>query len=374
MSTRHRRKKKVKVNTPVVVVLILLILAIITAVVLLINILSHRNNRPDSPPNSTTAGSTAATTEKTTEITTEATTAVYNIDILGKTVSSLDTSLDLNGINVANPNELMDKLASLPNLTHVEMCRCGLSNQQMEGFVAKFPNIKFVWEIDLKEHGSIRTDRTVFCTLNNGTTTYRLTDADAAVFKYCTDMRILDLGHNSITDYSFLQYMPELRVLIIADNLNPPDPNTYRITNISALASCKNLRYLEIFLNQITDISALSGLDNLVDLNICYNPISNIEPLMNKPKLERLYMKSTNITAADYNKLKAAYPNTQIVYVGEYGSTGDGWREDANGVKHVRYALMRELIEEIHGEITCDKNIPIDDKFLENHNFYEIFK
>ncbi|MBQ4224266.1 MAG: leucine-rich repeat domain-containing protein, partial [Prevotella sp.] len=36
--------------------------------------------------------------------------------------------------------------------------------------------------------------------------------------RYCTKLKGLDLGHNAITDISFIENMPHLRVLILADN------------------------------------------------------------------------------------------------------------------------------------------------------------
>lgn len=357
----------------------LLILLVALIIILVIVIKTTFNNSKETPTTEENTSETTTTKEVTTEEptteepTTEEPTTEWSVTISDVTITCNDTQAILNGRTIDDLQDLKDKLAMLPVLNYVEMCGCNVSNEQMEELIAEFPNIKFVWEVALKEHGKIRTDCLAFSTLNNGTTTYRLNNDDAKVFKYCTEMRILDIGHNAITDFSFLQYMPELRILIIADDLNPQDPAYYRITDISGLQYCKNLRYLELFLNQITDISALSGLENLIDLNICHNNISDIEPLMNMPKLERLYIKYNKISVADYNRLKERYPNTKIVYTGDFESSGDAWRTDANDVKHPRYALMREIIEECHGLTQCTLPDVPGQNILEKHNFYEVF-
>lgn len=40
----------------------------------------------------------------------------------------------------------------------------------------------------------------------------------------------------------------------------------------------------------MTDLSVLADLNEMVDLNISYNPVSDITPLLNYPKLERLFL------------------------------------------------------------------------------------
>lgn len=368
-------KRRKRNNNKKAAILITLAVIMAALIILLITLLSREpgskkednttvnSTTPDTPTESQTSEPPTETEEPTTE---------YEVTIADVVVKSTETSVNLSGKVFENIDALTDCLSKLPELTYVDLCDSNLTNEQMEVLISKFPAIKFVWKIEIKEHGMIRTDAVAFSTLNNGTTTYRLTSEDAKVFKYCTDMRILDLGHNAITDFSFLQYMPELRILIAVDDLNPEDDSHYRITDISAIRYCTKLSYLELFLNEITDISALTNLTNLIDVNICHNNISNIEPLMNLPKLERLYIKYNPISESDYNRLKERYPDTKIVYVGDFESTGDAWRSDANEVKHERYALMREIIEEVHGLAQCDK--PDDGKdILEKHNFYDVF-
>ncbi len=85
-----------------------------------------------------------------------------------------------------------------------------------------------------------------------------LTNDDIDCWKYCTDLKGLDIGHMNITDLSFLQYMPHMTYLIIAEN---------PITDIIA-ARAKDW-YLEIQTN-VTDLSPLLECTALKALNLSY--------------------------------------------------------------------------------------------------------
>lgn len=251
------------------------------------------------------------------------------------TVYPYDTrEIDISGTAVDDLDYLIERFSKLTALEKIDMCDCGLSNETMEELKKRFPEIKFVWKVTLGLW-TIRTDCVAFSTLKDGTITYRLTNDDVKVLKYCTDMVALDLGHNKVTDISFLQYMPKLRILILVDNRVEGYDDRY-ISDLSWLKYTPELRYLEFFVGSVSDISFMYDLPNLVDLNISYNPISEVEYLMKFPKLERLYIEHTLLTEEDYKLLQQTYPDAQIVYYGE-GSVDQGWRE------HERYFAMIDM-------------------------------
>lgn len=258
----------------------------------------------------------------------------WNIDIYGVSISSDDEKADISGIEITDMDDFKKRLSILDRLTYLDMCDCGLTNEQMEELINEFPLVKFVWKVTLGLW-TIRTDTVAFSTLKDGTITYRLTNDDCKVLKYCTDMVALDLGHNKVTDLSFLQYMPELKILILVDNWLTDTQSPY-LYDLSMLKYCPKLMYLEFFVGDVTDISVFDYLPNLVDLNISYNPISDVSHLLNFTKLERLYIEHTGLTEQDYQLLKETYPDAYIVYYGE-GSVDQGWRE------HERYFAMIDM-------------------------------
>ena len=193
------------------------------------------------------------------------------VELGGETFDSEVEEIDLNSKNVGDFDLFFESTALFNNLKKLELCDCGFSNEQMEKLRGAYPDTKFVWRVYLGKW-SLRTDAVVFSVLIMANDKYTpMTSDDIQVLKYCTDLQALDIGHQAVNDLSVIgDYLTELRVLILADN---------QITDLSPLSKLKHLHYLEIFVNQVTDLSPLADCRELVDLNISYNRVSDIEPL-----------------------------------------------------------------------------------------------
>lgn len=239
------------------------------------------------------------------------------------------TFINLNNRHVDDLTKLKANLLMFPNLEQVDMCDCGFTNEEMDAINKSLTNIKVVWMIHI-DKWKFRTDATAFSTFQGHNITYKMTSKDAEAFKYCTDMVALDLGHNHVTDVSFLQYMPDLKILILVDN-SP-------LSDISWLKYCPKLEYLEFFVDRVSDLSVFEYLPELKDVNIGYNPISDITYLKNLPNLERLWLESTRISREDIEILREIYPDAKIVVAGS-GSVDQGWRT------HKRYWAMRYMFK-----------------------------
>ncbi len=246
----------------------------------------------------------------------------------GKLFDTSSEFIDLNWTKINDFEALKTNLTLFPHLTKIEMCGTGLSNEQMEELTNLFPSTRFVWRVYMGQW-SVRTDAVAFSVLIRNYEHKRLTSKDIEVLKYCTDLQALDIGHQAVTDISVIgEYLTELRVLILADN---------RISDLSPLTKLPHLHYLEFFVNQVTDLSPLAECRELVDLNISYNyRIKDITPLLDLPLLERLWLERTSVSAKDVNLLRATYPNARIINVGE-GSVDQGWRT------HKRYYAMLNM-------------------------------
>ena len=242
-----------------------------------------------------------------------------------------DTSsefLDLNWTPIYDLEAFERSLKLFPRAAKIEMCGCYVSNEDMEALCEKYPDIKFVWRVYMGQW-SVRTDAVAFSVLIVNYEHKRLTSKDIEVLKYCPDLEALDLGHQALTDISCIpEYMPKLRVLILADNM---------ISDLSPLSKLKHLHYLEFFVNRVTDLSPLAECKELVDLNISYNyAISDITPLLDLPLLERLWLEHVSVSNADVQLLRETYPEARIVNVGK-GSIDQGWRG------HERYWAMIDM-------------------------------
>jgi hypothetical protein len=256
----------------------------------------------------------------------------WDFTMFGINVKTTDETVDMKEHKVTDLTLLRKNLGYLKNLKKIDMCRCGLSNTQMEALTKEFPNTKFVWIVRMA-YWYLKTDETGFSTkqYRKGADpdAYRLHSGDIEVLKYCTDLEALDLGHNMITDISVIGTLTKLKVLIIADN---------QITDIKPLANLKDLYYLEVFSNFVKDLSPLKGLNNLLDLNFSGTRVSNIDVLLTLPKLERVLFCETYVTGASIKKLKKAHPNCQFDYTGK-DYVGFGWRN------HDRYDQVLKALK-----------------------------
>ena len=221
-------------------------------------------------------------------------------------------------------------LAQFPNLKRVDMFGTLTSLEHADRLTEAFPGVRFGWTLVFaKGAHTVRTDQEAFSTLHGWCDMHRSEDFE--VFKYCPDMKALDLGHNHLTDLSFLLYMPHLRVLILAGNAHIG-------SHAEILPELKELEYLELFGCSIKDLSFLPRMTSLIDLNVSSNKAPDWAPLKEMTWLKRLWVSNlwgVRMPKADQEALQAALPDTTIVFKGD--PTTGGWRE------HPHYDAIIEM-------------------------------
>lgn len=239
--------------------------------------------------------------------------------------NTADEMLVLSGIRMSDEGAAVRELLPyMTNCTQLEMEDCRVSNESMADIRDSFPDIKVVWRINFSCY-SVRTDETrILASIKGQCMTY----ADVEPLKYCTDVKYLDLGHNCIEDISFVEYMPELEVCILAINY---------WSDASPLAKCEKLEYLEIFNTQCTDLTPLAGLKNLKHLNVVWlKNLTDITPLYELTGLERLWIGDVNqVPQEQLEEIVERLPNT-VVNITTSNPTSEGWRKDP------RYDLLTE--------------------------------
>jgi len=266
----------------------------------------------------------------------------YTFSLYGQTLDFKAESLDFNHIEMSDGGAAVRQvLPYMKKCTYLDMDSCGVSNEDMEAIRNDFPNIKVIWRIWFGENYSVRTDveRIYASKPSVGGPLY---DHSVEVFKYCTDVKYLDIGHNvDVGDLSFASYMPNLEVLIISMT---------NITDLSPLSSCSKLEYLEFTSTHVSDLSPLSGLTSLHHLNIAScESLSDISPLYSLTELERLWIGCiTPVPAEQVQEMQAAVPNCEINTVAY--DPHDKWRYtayDPNIPKYYwvpRYELLRNQL------------------------------
>ena len=127
--------------------------------------------------------------------------------------------------------------------------------------------------------------------------------------------------------------MPELETLIIAMTA---------IKDISALANCPKLNYLEFQTSCACDLRPLSGLTELKDLNICYDfALRDIRPLYGLD-LDRLWIGClTPIPSEQIAEYQSLHPNCKINTT-TIDPTEEEWRICNDGLAAERYRKLSE--------------------------------
>ena len=249
----------------------------------------------------------------------------WQLNVCGVTVDVAAEEIDLSNIPMENTEELESCLKYMPNLTKVDMCYCGISNEEMEALNNRHENILFVWMVEIKGM-EFRTDVTEMMPVKHDLWVNNL---DCYNLRYFTELIALDLGHMFIDNCDFVAYMPHLKYLILADT---------DVSDLTPLTGLEELIFLEIFMCPIQDYSPLTTLTALEDLNICYT-YGDPDIIAQMTWLDRLWwgqVQSSRISNAQRQALREALPDTEIEYE-PHSSTGAGWRMGQN------YYDMRDI-------------------------------
>ena len=267
---------------------------------------------------------------------------LWKLDLCGVEVGPDTDKLNYNDQPIDSLEPFYRTLPLLTELTSLEMCGCGVGNEDMDALRTAFPQAGIVWSITSK-YWTIRTDTDHFATWRvvrtdeNGKILEAYSIAydrpgcvneDVDWLQYCHDIIALDVGHNKLTNIEFVRNMHKLKYLITSGN---------DITDISPVADCHELVYFELFADPVKDLSPLSGLTKLLDINICSCPVSDLSPLYGLKQLERLWLTPYAFTYAREaeQQFREQVPGCNFHYVISHDMTGDGWR------KHPRYTEYR---------------------------------
>jgi len=263
---------------------------------------------------------------------------VWTVKLGNATISSEDTVMDLDTPKGESKlSAIAAALDALPNIEKVIMNKYRPSRDGMANYLLKkYPDVEFSWTLDWLicsgRRVRLRSDATAFST-GKGRQDPRYTSKQIWEYlQYFPELVAIDVGHNNVSDLTFLTNFPGLKRLICVDSKKP-------ITDLSPLKELYELEYIELFMQDITDISALANHTKLLDLNLCHNDVTDLSPLYTCTSLERLHISyNPRLTAEEVAKLQEKLPNC-VIETETYQSTGAGWRE------HDRYFTLIESFE-----------------------------
>lgn len=243
----------------------------------------------------------------------------FDFTLFGREFSTTGREMDLDHVPMSDGGAAVrEAISCMPELEYLDMDSCGVSDEEMAAIRDDFPDVNVVWRVWFGTGYSVRTDveKILASQPSKGGV---LTPDNTQSLQYCTKVKYLDLGHNPLlTDISFVSYMPELEVLIVAmDNWSDASP----------LASCPKLEYLELQTSQLSDLSPISALTELEHLNICYLfNLTDISPLYELPKIKRLWIGCLSPVPAEQIEIMQTKHPDCVINTTTYNPTDGGWR------------------------------------------------
>jgi len=232
--------------------------------------------------------------------------------------------LDLSESKLTDLSELETALDWFPNVKTVFLGQCSIDNETLAAFrEEKRQEYKVVWTVQLGKELTARTDDTTFMPVREHV--YYFNDEEAYNLRYCEEMVCIDIGHMSIHNIDFVEFMPNLTYLILAHTqLNYIDP----------ISNCKNLKFLELDWSPVRDLSPLVGCTALEDLNLG-NTFASFEPIKQMTWLKNLWV--IDCSGGTAYKMSQALPETRVQGSGS-ATVDSGWRDLPN------YYAMRDVL------------------------------
>lgn len=246
----------------------------------------------------------------------------YCFEFYGQTISTTDETVEYKGKYMGDQAEpaIREVLDILPRCTYFLLDGCNISNDVMAKLRDDYPSIKIVWRVSYANKSTLTDTKVVRCV-------EKLSTRNAGNLFYCTDVEYMDFGHcSALTDVSFVQNMPNLKVCILGDSA---------VCDLTPFSSCKNLEYLELVnCNRVKDLTPLSECVSLKGLNLSYVfSVDDLSPLFGLQNLERLFMGRHGFTPEMIEAAREALPNCwvtdhaePVAWIGFNYSVG--WRLD----------------------------------------------
>lgn len=216
---------------------------------------------------------------------------------------------DLSGMPITDLDALEGALPYYPKLQKVDLSDCGLENEELDALNQRHEDVRIVWTVYAGKV-RVRTDSLFFAPVKTGQEVY---EGQLDNLRYCPDVIAVDVGHMPLKTCDWVRYFPKLQYLIIADT---------GISDITPLADCQNLIFLEMFLTLCRDYSPLQQCKKLEDLNLCYT-YGPADPVREMTWLKRLWWDGIRYNDKD---IADSLPNTEV-NLDSGSSTGAGWRE-----------------------------------------------
>lgn len=196
-------------------------------------------------------------------------------------LTSLSNLKQLNILNTSVSQEVLNLIATLPQLQHLNLDNCSLSGIKPLENASKLISLKLP---------------------NNA-----LRSLDA--LGNLTSLQILDLSHNAISNLNALSKLTSLKSLNVSHNalatlapittltsLEQLNAEYNSLSDLGQLGRLTELTQLSLNNNQLTNVSALGSCTKITELNIASNTIKNIDMLADLLQLTVLDFSYNEVT------------------------------------------------------------------------------
>lgn len=245
----------------------------------------------------------------------------YVFSLFGQTISTTDEKVRFDNLKLTPDDEttIREAMAIMTGCKTFVLKNSGLSNDLLASIRADYPNTELVWDCYFGKDGRYGG----FTNTDTIRAVYNVTDDTCYNLRYFQDVKYIDMGHNdTLTDVSWAAYMPELEIMILS---GAP------VTDLTGFGSCKKLEWLELAnCYKLSDLSPLATCSGLKYLNICFSKVSDLMPLDGLP-LELLFCKQTRVNAEEQKIFKEVHEGCIATFYGKDPYAGPGWRYTDNG-------------------------------------------
>lgn len=245
-------------------------------------------------------------------------------EIFGVRYTTEDEEIDLSKAPIESVEQVKAAMAYFPDAEKVFLGLCDLENETLAAYREEVrEDYQVVWTVQLGEKLTARTDDTTFMPTREHV--YYFNDEEAYNLRYCEDMICIDIGHMSVSDIEFVEYMPNLEYLVLAHT---------QVQYIEPIRSCKKLKFLELDWAPLKDYSPLVECTALEDLNLG-NTYADFEPIGKMTWLKNLWM--IGCSRGPAYRMTQALTETKVMVSGS-ATVANGWRDLDN------YYAMRDLL------------------------------
>ena len=262
----------------------------------------------------------------------------YRFVLFGQELSTEDERIEYIRVPIGEDGAaaIREALPCLSSCRYFLLDDCGLENETLAQLRADFPNTKIVWRVHISYLDFLTDVKVIHLT-------FLLTNDNAQVMRYCNEVEYLDIGHNTISDITFMGYMPHLKYVILSYN---------KVSDLSPLSNCKELEMLELYqcLN-LEDISPLAECESLKLLNVSWTDVKDITPVYGLKNLERFYcIWDYEIPQEQMDRCFEELPNCWITFE-QLHTKNVGWSFDADGGIRAQwyldmYQILRYRVED----------------------------